>query len=184
MTGSQMGVVINYLRQSTKLVGERDQSDRQLLEDFIAQGDEPAFETLVRRYGPLVLGVCRSVLGNEHDTEDAFQATFLVLVKKARAIMKRESLRAWLYGVAYRVAVRAKAARGKRSRSERQVPAMILSDPATESSRQELGRLLHEEVVRLPERYRLPVLLCYLEGKSRQDAARELGWTEGMVKGR
>jgi cyanophycinase len=124
------------------------------------------------------------VLGNEHDTEDAFQATFLVLVKKARAIRKSESLRSWLHGVAHRVAIRAKTASARRLKSERQRATMTIPDPATETARQELSRLVHEEIIQLPERYRLPVLLCCLEGKSRQDTARELGWTEGAVKGR
>jgi cyanophycinase len=184
MTGNQLGVVLDYLRRSTALRGEGDRTDGQLLDDFTATGDHAAFEALVRRHGPLVLSVCRSVLGNEHDSEDAFQATFLVLVKKAQSISKRESVRSWLYGVAHRVAVRARMASAKRSRNERQIPSMTFSDPSADSARQEIGRLLHEEVLRLPERYRLPVLLCCLEGKSRQDAARELGWTEQAVKGR
>jgi cyanophycinase len=184
MPGHQLGAVLHYLCRSIAPRGEADRTDGQLLDHFTATGNEAAFEALVRRHGPLVLSVCRSVLGNDHDTEDAFQATFLVLVKRAHAVSKRESLRSWLYGVAHRVAVRARVASAKRLKSERQVPAMPFTDPATESARQELARLLHEEVIQLPERYRLPVLLCCLEGKSRQEAARELGWTEGEVKGR
>jgi cyanophycinase len=184
MTGNPLGMVLDYLCRSKAARGNGDWTDGQLLDHFTATGDEAAFEVLLRRHGPLVLSVCRGVLGNAHDAEDAFQATFLILVKNARAVRRRESLRSWLYGVAHRVAVRARTAAAKRLRIERQQVAMTIPDPATDSARQELSRMLHEEVVRLPERYRLPVLLCCLEGKSRQEAARELGWTEGAVKGR
>jgi cyanophycinase len=184
MTGSHLRVVLDYLGRSAALGGEGERTDGQLLDCFTATHDEGAFETLVRRHGRLVLSVCRSVLGDEHETEDAFQATFLILVKKARAIRRHESLRSWLYGVAHRVAVRARVARAKRLQSERQVVRMTLSDPSADTARQELSRLLHDEVLRLPDRYRLPVLLCCLEGKSRHEAARELGWSEGAVKGR
>jgi cyanophycinase len=184
MTAQPLGVVLDYLCRSTATRGQGEWTDGQLLDHFTATGDEAAFEVLVRRHGPLVLSVCRGVLGHAHDAEDAFQATFLVLVKRARAVRRAESLRSWLYGVARRVAIRARTAAAKRTQSERQHPAMTLPDPAAECARQEQCRMLHEEIARLPERYRLPVLLCCLEGKSRPEAARELGWSEGAVKGR
>src|SRR5262245_10921734 len=98
MTGTQASVILRHIRG---LAGPGDLPDRELLERFTAGREGPAFETLVRRYGPMVLGVCRRVLGNLHDAEDAFQATFLVLARKAGSICKREALGSWLYGVAY-----------------------------------------------------------------------------------
>src|SRR6516164_6800447 len=102
MTAQPLGVVLDYLCRSTATRGQGEWTDGQLLDHFTATGDEAAFEVLVRRHGPLVLSVCRGVLGHAHDAEDAFQATFLVLVKRARAVRRAESLRSWLYGVARR----------------------------------------------------------------------------------
>src|SRR5262249_35748993 len=153
-------------------------TDAQLLERFISQRDEVAFELIVRRYGSLVMRVCRRILPARHDAEDAFQATFLVLVRKARSIGKRESVASWLYKVAYRVALRV-------NRRAYRDPIMSLSAeavavPAAESADwQELRPILDEEVRRLPEKYRTPVLLCYLAGKTQQKAAREIGCPKG-----
>jgi RNA polymerase sigma factor (sigma-70 family) len=149
-------------------------SDGQLLERFITHHEEAAFAALVRRYGPLVLGVCRRVLGNYHDAEDAFQATFLILVRKAADIVHAPALGGWLYQVAFRTASRARNAAGVRHRHERQAKAMAAPDDQAAEARQELAPVLDEEVNRLPEKIRLPFVLCYLEDKTHQQAARQL----------
>jgi RNA polymerase sigma factor (sigma-70 family) len=160
-------------------------TDEQLLECFIACRDEAAFETLVRRYGPMVLGVCRRVLHNPHDAEDAFQATFLVLVRKASSIGQRERLGNWLYGVAYRTALDARAAGARRLAREK--PVHPLPEPAVEGGvdpGRELRPLLDQELNRLPEKYRLPVVLCDLEGNTFRDVAQQLGIPAGTLSGR
>ncbi|OAI41595.1 hypothetical protein AYO40_02995 [Planctomycetaceae bacterium SCGC AG-212-D15] len=158
-------------------------SDGELLEQFIHRGEETAFEALLTRHGPMVWGVCRRRLPQLDDAEDAFQATFLLLVRKARSIRKRESVASWLYGVAGRVAQRARKRAlewGARARSVEDVP-----QPTPEGMAwQALQPILDEEVQRLPEKYRAPLVLCCLEGLSRDEAARRLGWKLGSVKGR
>jgi RNA polymerase sigma factor (sigma-70 family) len=129
----------------------------------------------------MVLGVCQSVLNDTHDAEDAFQATFLVLVRKAGAIGKPESVASWLHGVAYRLAVHAKADLARRRVQERQVPTMAPADPITELIWRDLRPALHEEVNRLPKKYRAPFVLCYLEGKTNEEAAQLLGCPKGTV---
>ncbi|MBO0696882.1 MAG: sigma-70 family RNA polymerase sigma factor, partial [Zavarzinella sp.] len=138
----------------------------------------------VRRHGPTVLNACRQVLRHEPDVEDAFQATFLVLLKNAHAIRERQSLRSWLFGVAHRVAVNARCRRAKHETRERtnEEPPHPAGEPPDLSWR-EASVLLHQELNRLPDKLRLPLLLCYLEGKSRDEAAAELGWSVGRVKG-
>jgi RNA polymerase sigma factor (sigma-70 family) len=163
-----------------------------LLRRFISEGDDRAFTALVDRHGPLVLRVCRRVLGAGEDAEDAFQATFLVLARKAATLRHREALSAWLHGVARRVALKARSARARQSHwwaesipFDRPLPVVDpRPDPLAEFSGRELVMIIDEEVQRLPEAYRLPVLLCCLEGHSLEEAARRLGWTAGSVKGR
>ena len=161
-------------------------SDGQLLDRFAAQAgpeSERAFEALVRRHGPMVLGVCRRMLGDEHAAEDSFQATFMVLALKARTIRKRESSGPWLHGVALRIARRARALR-RRSKVE-PIPVDGLPAPeALEAASVDLRGVLDEELSRLPDKYRIPVVLCYLEGHTQEHAARTLGWTKGTVSGR
>jgi RNA polymerase sigma factor (sigma-70 family) len=158
--------------------------DSDLLGRYLAARDGAAFEALVVRHGPMVLSVCRNVLGDRHDAEDAFQATFLVLARHADAIRNREAVGAWLHGVACRVAARARLDAARRRAHERQVADMATSGPYDELAWQELRAALHEEVRRLPEKYRVPVVLCYLEGQSHEEAARHLRWPIGTVKGR
>src|SRR5712692_5106100 len=124
MAISQMDKVLHHLRKTVLLPNGGDLSDSQLLESFLAQRDEAAFEALVRRHGPMVLGVCRRVVGNLHDAEDAFQATFLVLIRKAAVIRSRDLLGNWLCGVAYRTALKARASNAKRWANEKQVREM------------------------------------------------------------
>jgi RNA polymerase sigma factor (sigma-70 family) len=158
--------------------------DGYLLERFTAHRDEAAFAGLVRRHGPMVLGVCRSILGHEQDAEDAFQATFLVLARKADSIRQRGSVAAWLYEVAYRVAIKAHAGSARRRARERRACAMAPADPTLDMTLRDLQRVLHEEMRELPDRYRVPLVLCYLEGLSQEEAARQLGWSKGTLRGR
>jgi RNA polymerase sigma factor (sigma-70 family) len=158
-------------------------SDAVLLERFIAGGDQAAFETLVWRHSALVLGVCRRVLRHEQDAEDAFQAAFLIFARKAGSIGNRQSLGAWLHRVALRAALACRAASPRRAVLEQYagVPAASLRDPAEQAARAELGTALDAEVHRLPKRYRVPVVLHYLEGCSYEEVAQHLGCTRGTV---
>ena len=160
-----------------------DCTDDVLLRRFSAERDEAAFAALMRRHGPLVLGVCRRVLPDANDVDDAFQATFLVLAKKSGSITQGAALAGWLARVACRVAVTARTDAVRRRKLERQVGAMN-PDRATEATWNDLRPMLDEEVDRLPGKYRLPVVLCYFEGKSHDEAAQELGWPKGTVAGR
>jgi len=158
-------------------------TDGQLLECFITRRDEAAFEALVRRHGPMVLGVCRRVLRNTHDAEDAFQATFLVLARKAPSIGQRELVGNWLYGAAYRAALEAKVSR--RRLRERQVSAMPEPEAAAEAQDWlDLRPVLDQELSRLPDKYRVPVVLCDLQERTRRDVARQLGIPAGTLSGR
>lgn len=158
-------------------------TDGELLERFVTARDEAAFEGLVRRHGPMVLGLCRRALRDNHDAEDAFQATFLVLVRNAQTIRKRDSLASWLYGVALRVTRKAQV--GARQRElVHHGEATVAIGPETDDDRFELRPILHDEVDRLPDKYRAPVVLCYFEGQSHEEAARQLDWPVGTVKGR
>jgi RNA polymerase sigma factor (sigma-70 family) len=178
------GAVLGHLYKLLATRGADDQSDGQLLGRFVTQQEEDAFATLVQRHGPLVLSVCRRLLAHTQDVEDAFQATFLVLVRKARALDQRGSLAGWLYGVAYRIAIRARAQAARRRAHERQAAHMQTEKAVPEPADLELRELLDEELSRLPEKYRSPVVLCYLEGKTHAEAARELQWPLGTVRGR
>ncbi len=184
MANRSLGSVVGHLRQVLGAPMADDQTDGQLLERFLARHDEAAFAALVRRHGPLVLGLCRRLLGNAHDAEDAFQATFLVLIRKARTLDRRGSVAGWLYGVAYRVAVRARAQAGRRRSRERQAPPMRTTETAPDPAGPEPRQALDEELSRLPEKYRAPLVLCYLEGKTHREAAQLLGWPLGTVRGR
>jgi RNA polymerase sigma factor (sigma-70 family) len=176
MTTSPVTAFLRHLRRLTARQGSEHLSDRQLLRHFTAQGDEAAFATLVYRHGPSVLAVGRRVLHDRHAAEDVFQATFLVLARKAASIRKRQALASWLYGVAYRLAVRAKAQAGKRMLHERAQRTPPSEDPARTAAWRELVAVLDEELARLPDKYRAPLVLCYLEGKTQEAAARQLGW--------
>jgi RNA polymerase sigma factor (sigma-70 family) len=164
------------------LRGEAATTDTALLQRYVADREEAAFEALVQRHGPMVLSVCRYLVHNSADAEDAFQATFLVLVRRAASIRKPELLGNWLYGVAYRVATRARLQAARRRAYEKQGVEMIASEPRWEGS--ELRPVLHEELNRLPEKYRAPMVLCYLQGKKNEEAAKLLAWPVGTVKGR
>jgi RNA polymerase sigma factor (sigma-70 family) len=160
-----------------------EQGDAALLASFVRRGDQAAFEVLVHRHGPMVWGVCRRLLTRTEDAEDAFQAAFVVLLRRAGSIRDGSLLGNWLYGVAYRVAVRARARAARRAATEKQG---MLTEPAAAASETttDWQHLLHEEVFRLPGKYRRPVVMCYLNGKTNEEAAAALGWPVGTVKGR
>jgi RNA polymerase sigma factor (sigma-70 family) len=132
----------------------------------------------------MVLNVCRSTLRHEQDAEDAFQATFLVLARKAATIRKPEALAGWLHEVAHHVAVKAQADAARRRANEKMASPMAVPDPTLDMTVRDLQRVLHEELRRLPEKYRLPLVLCYLEGRSHEEAAGQLGWSKGTLRGR
>jgi RNA polymerase sigma factor (sigma-70 family) len=159
-------------------------TDGEALGDFIERREARAFEILLRRHGRMVLGVCRRLLGNPHDADDAFQATFLVLVRKADSIKPREAVGNWLYGVAYRTALVARAKLARRRLMEKQVEDMPHPQDRHESCWNELRPLLDQELHRLPDKYRLAVVLCDLEGRSRKDVARQLAIPEGTLSSR
>src|SRR5438552_9954243 len=138
----------------------------------------------MRRHGAMVMGVCRRVLRNSHDAEDAFQATFLVLVRKARHIRPTALLANWLYGVAYRAALKARAVQTKRRLRERQLHEVVEPVTVSPDSWDDVRRIIDRELMRLPEKHRLPIILCDLEGKSIREAARQLGWPQGTLAGR
>jgi HlyD family secretion protein len=180
------GAATRQLRTLFNLGTIRELTDGQLLERFATGGGEAAelaFAALVERHGAMVLRVCRSVLADTHDAQDAFQATFLVLVKKARGLWVRDSLGPWLHQVAYRTASCARLAAARRFRRER-CAAESRKEARVEVHDDDLAVVLHEEIERLPERFRAPLVLCDLEGTSHEQAARHLGWPIGTVKSR
>lgn len=173
-----------FIHQVASAQSAAERTDGQLLEEFASHGDETAFGALLRRHGSMVLGVCRGILHDRHDAEDAFQATFLVLVRRAGAIGKRESVGSWLHGVAYRLAMRARSEVARRRRRERAVRPPPAEDPLADVVWRDLRPVLHEEVNRLPAKYQAPIVLCYLEGRTNEEAARLLGWPKGTVLSR
>jgi len=184
MATSQTSGVIQHLRRSVLLQDGAGLTDGQLLEDYVSRREQAALEALVRRHAPMVWGVCRRVLGNRHDTEDAFQATFLILVRKAASIASPRLLANWLYGVAHQTALKARATAAKRRARERQVTQMPQPAATEPDLWNDLQRLLDQELTRLPDKYRAAIVLCDLEGKTRKEAARHLGVPEGTLAAR
>jgi RNA polymerase sigma factor (sigma-70 family) len=179
----QSNRVVRYLRGVALRQSCAVLTDGQLLERFLGQRDDASFESLIQRHGPMVLGVCRRVLRNEADAEDAFQATFLVLVRKAASIVPRGMVGNWLYGVAHNTARKAKAMNNRRRARERDAGMRPRPEPPAEGW-QKLQAVLDDELSRLPEKYRAPIVLCELEGKPIKEAARQLGWAQGTLAGR
>jgi RNA polymerase sigma factor (sigma-70 family) len=183
MATSQASGVIQHIRRTVLLLDGAGLTDGQLLADYIHRHDEAALAALVRRQGPMVWGVCRRVLRNYHDAEDAFQATFLVLVRKAVSIVPREMVANWLYGVAHHTALKARATAARRWQRERQVTEMAEPAVAEQDFWCDLQTLVDKELSRLSDKYRAVIVLCDLEGKTRKEAARQLGVPEGSVAG-
>jgi RNA polymerase sigma factor (sigma-70 family) len=184
METNQLSRVIQTIREATLHHDEASLSDGQLLERYLRSREERAFAALVQRHGTMVWGVCRRVLRSHHDAEDAFQATFLVLVRKAASIVSKELVANWLYGVAHQTALKARATVARRGIREQQLMAM--PDPPLEPQEiwHDLQTLLDQELSRLPDKYRAVVVLCDLEGKTRKEAARQLHVPEGTVASR
>src|SRR5262245_30468644 len=168
----------SFLRRLTRGMAAQtlqDQSDRQLVERLVAGRDEAVFEALVRRHGPMVFRVCWRVLQHEQDTEDAFQTTFLILAQQLRTLRRHASLASWLHGIARRVALKARAQAATRRRPEQQTSTQ--SFPPEEVTWREVRAALDAELDQLPGKWRLPLILCYLEGQTQDEAARQLGWS-------
>jgi RNA polymerase sigma factor (sigma-70 family) len=178
---SMLGNAVPSLLQHVRRLAATASSDEQLLADFLARRSDEAFAALLGRHGPMVLNVCRRILHDAHAAEDVFQATFLVLADRAGAIHRRASLAGFLHGVAYRLAVRA---RRQRMRS---LPAAVCDNavgPAEELAWKEMLGILDHELGQLPDRYRAPLVLCYLEGRTQDEAARQLGWSLSTLRRR
>jgi RNA polymerase sigma factor (sigma-70 family) len=183
MSSTRIHGVIGRLRQAAMALPP---SDGQLLDAFIKERDQAAFEKLLRRHGAMVLGVCRRVAGAD-EADDAFQATFLALVRKAASIVPREAVGNWLYGVAYRSAMRARAEALRRRAKEKQVsdmPHPVLNGETGANTWTELEQALDRELSRLPDKHRLPIVLCDLEGRTRREVARQLGIPDGTLSNR
>jgi RNA polymerase sigma factor (sigma-70 family) len=182
MAVGQHSTIVQQLRSLLLKQDVKGATDEYLLASFLDQRDEAAFEALVRRHGPMVLGVCRRILGSSHDAEDAFQATFLVLVRKAASIRPKSMVGHWLYGVACRTALDARRAAAKRKAKE---AAVLPRTPRpTDGDRADLRAVLDEELQRLPPKCRAVIVLSDLEGKTRKEVAQQLGWPEGSVASR
>jgi RNA polymerase sigma factor (sigma-70 family) len=176
--------VLDYIRKVASGWQAAARSDAELLEHFVGRRDEAAFALLVRRHGPMVRQLCLRILQNEQDADDAFQATFLVLCRKAASLDRKQSLGGWLHGVAYRVAQKARIDSARRRKHERRTPAPRVTDALAEISLREAHAILDDELARLPDKFRVPLVLCYLEGLARDQAARELGWSASTFKSR
>ena len=173
-----------FVRRLGGVLAARDAAgltDADLWERYVLRQDEAAFETLVRKHGPMVLGICRRLLRHEQDAEDAFQATFLVLVRKAASLRSPAAIACWLHGVACRTALEARSLAAQRRAREAALPPRT---ETPEGPRDDLGPVLDQELGSLAEKYRVAVVLCDLEGKTRKEAARQLGWAEGTVASR
>ena len=172
-----------FRRLTTAQLGDGP-PDQHLLERFVSQQDEAAFAALVERHGSMVVSVARNVLNHPQDAEDVFQATFLVLARRAGSIRKLSSVGSWLHGVAYRLAHNAKRAALARNRVESHAPARVSAESPDDLTWRELRAILHEEMERLSDKYRAPLVLCYLEGMTQDKAAEHLRLPEGTLRGR
>ena len=184
MAGTPQGAALRQIHHLFSEGSVAGLSDAQLLDRFLARRDGVAFAALVERHGPVVLATCRSILRDPDAAEDAFQATFLVLVKKAGSIRDREALGAWLHRVSRRVAIQANASDERRRWQEQQAGFMRSAGPSDGTLAPALSMVLHEEIDRLPDRYRLPLVLCHLEELDHAQAARQLHWSERTLRRR
>ena len=184
MANDNLSSVTRFLRRVVGSYAHATSEDGQLLRQFTEGRDEDAFAALVRRHGPMVLGVCRRVLHHTQDAEDAFQASFLVLARKAGAIKRPALLGNWLYGVAYRTSLKVRTETFRRCSHQTMAGDFPVEPTAPDSIPDDLARVLDEEVRYLPEKYRRPFLLCYLEGRTNEEAARLLGCPKGTILSR
>jgi RNA polymerase sigma factor (sigma-70 family) len=184
MANAQLAVVLRHIRRLAAKPDAEEPTDGQLLDRFVNSREQAAFAALVQRHSGMVLGVCRRLLGHEQDAEDAFQATFLVLAKKAGSIRIKEAVGSWLYGVAYHIAGEARQQAIRRRQRERQVQDMDPPDALARPVAPVVDSVLDEELQRLPDKLRLPLVLCYLQGKSNREAAEALGWPAGSISRR
>src|SRR5437667_6162706 len=168
MPTAQLTNVLQHLRTMVHARTYEETSDRELLERFLAEREEAAFVALLKRHGPMVLQVCRRIHRNEHDAEDVFQATFLLLARKADSIRKLDSVASWLHGVAHRLALEAKKKGTTRQAFEKQAADMRRTSGDSDPARQELQATVDEALRQVPEKNRVPLLLCYLEGKTQE----------------
>ena len=182
--GADPKTVAQHLLSQLSASGSGDPLDGDLLRSFASTRNEAEFATLIARHGPMVLGVCRRLLGNADDADDAFQAVFLVLARRAAGLGETRSIAGWLYGTAVRVAMKTRTRDARRRTRERKAVLMRPTETAETPEWDDLRKVLDEELDRLGERYRDPLVLCCLEGRSREEAARLLGWPEGTVSGR
>jgi RNA polymerase sigma factor (sigma-70 family) len=184
MADTPLASVVRHIRKLVRSPESAGEADAQLLERYIQQRDENAFSALVRRHGPLVWRVCRRVLKHTQCAEEVYQATFLVLARRAARVRNPATLASYLYSVAYRMALKVRADLRRRQARQAEPIAEPAADPASEAACRELECILVEEVHALAEKYRTPILLCYWEGLTNEEAARRLGWPMGTVKTR
>jgi RNA polymerase sigma factor (sigma-70 family) len=184
MANASLGLVLRQLRGLLRTHPTEAVTDGELLERFTAGREEAAFAALLRRHGPMVLGVAWRVLGQVHDAEDVLQATFLLLARKAASIRQGESVGAWLHAIAYRLALKARGQKQMRQERENRAAAARHPEPGLDVAWRELLAVLDEELGRLPAKYRVPLVLCYLEGKTQEEAQRQLGCPLGTVRSR
>jgi RNA polymerase sigma factor (sigma-70 family) len=184
MTKTAASPILHLIRRVAEDQRLKELPDQELLRRFRSGRDAAAFSALLRRHGPMVLDVCRNMLGNEEDAEDAFQATFLVLAQRAEAIRKKSSVGSWLHGVAYRIALKARAEFARRQKHEARGLGQTRAVPSDDPTWREAQQVLHAELDRLSECYRAPLVLCYLEGKTQDEAARLLSVSRATVKKR
>ncbi len=174
MPAGPPALLLSHLRRLVEAHGLGELSDRELLERFAADHDEAAFAALLRRHGPMVFRTCHRVLHNAHDAEDVFQATFLVFARKATALRWHTSVAGWLHEVAHRLAMKVQTGTARRLARERQSVERQSGDPLADLTGRELVAVIDEELSRLPEKYRTPLVLCLLEGRTRDEAAKLL----------
>jgi RNA polymerase sigma factor (sigma-70 family) len=184
MAQTQLAATLRHIHRLAGVADGPPPTDTQLLQRFLADRDEAAFAALVERHGRMVFGVCRQVLQQRQDAEDAFQATFLVLARSAASIRAGAALPSWLYGVANRIARNARRAGGRRRWHERRAATVAQAEPGLDVAWRDLQAVLADEVSRLPEKFRAPFVLCCLDGRSKSEAAAQLGWKEGTVSWR
>jgi RNA polymerase sigma factor (sigma-70 family) len=184
MATDESNLLLQHLRRVTATTRAEYASDRELVASFVADRDDTAFATLFRRHGPMVRSLCRRVLRNEQEADDAFQATWIVFARKAHSLRASDGLSTWLYGVAHRTALKARRAAVRRRAHEAAAPVRTPAEPLAEMTVAEAQGIVDQELAGLPDKFRAPLVLCCLEGLARDEAARQLGCTASVVKSR